>query len=358
VTGLTLCLAASDDSKLFYEGRIMLETIDDKRRVLREMLLARRFEERCYEAYVNHDIGGFLHLYPGQEACAYGVLEAARPGHDYVITGYRDHVHALKAGVSPRAIMAELYGKEAGCSKGRGGSMHLFSLEHRFMGGYALVGGPFPLAAGIAKGIKMKGGDEICISFLGDAANNQGTFHETFNMASIYQLPMLHVCENNRYGIGTAIERSTAMLEQAKRLCGYDVPSNSVDGQDIEVVYAAAREAVEHVRSGKGPFFLELTTYRFRGHSMSDSGAYRSREEVAEWMQRDPITLLRDRLIGQGHLDQATFEAWDKQILDELEKDVIPFSEQAPEPAVADLEKYVFVENDPWVRPTPTGGAR
>ncbi|HFC54484.1 MAG TPA: pyruvate dehydrogenase (acetyl-transferring) E1 component subunit alpha, partial [Gammaproteobacteria bacterium] len=225
----------------------------DKKRLLREMLYARRFEERCYEAYVERKIGGFLHLYPGEEACAIGVLEAARPGRDYVITGYRDHVHAIKCGADPKEVMAELFGKETGSSKGRGGSMHIFDVKHRFMGGYALVGGPFPLAAGIAKALKMKGEEEISICFLGDAANNQGTFHEALNMASLWQLPVLYVCENNLYGIGTRIDRSTAVVEQYKRVCSYDIPAAQVDGQDIEKVYAAAREAVAHVRSGKGP---------------------------------------------------------------------------------------------------------
>src|SRR3990172_8157783 len=226
----------------------------DKKRLLREMLFARRYEERCYEAYVERKIGGFLHLYPGQEACCHGVLEAARPGHDYVITGYRDHVHATKCGSDPKAVMAELYGKETGVCKGRGGSMHIFDDEHRFMGGYALVGGPFPLAAGMAKAIKLKGGDEISICFLGDAANNQGTFHETLNMAALYKLPCLFVCENNQYGIGTAIDRSTAVVDQFKRVCGYNIESAQCDGQDIDVVYEHARKAVDYVRSGKGPY--------------------------------------------------------------------------------------------------------
>jgi pyruvate dehydrogenase E1 component alpha subunit len=197
----------------------------DKKRLLREMLFARRFEERCYEAYVERNIGGFLHLYPGEEACAHGVLEAARVGYDYVITSYRDHVHAIKAGSDPRKVMAELFAKQTGVSKGRGGSMHIFDVEHRFMGGYALVGGPFPLAAGIAKGIQLKGGDEICICFLGDAANNQGTFHESLNMAALWGLPVLYVCENNLYGIGTRIDRSTAVVDQYKRVAAYNIPS-------------------------------------------------------------------------------------------------------------------------------------
>ncbi len=323
--------------------------VADKKRLLREMLFARRFEERCYEAYVERKIGGFLHLYPGQEACAHGVLEAARPGHDYVITGYRDHIHAIKCGADPKAVMAELYAKETGCSKGRGGSMHIFDVAHHFMGGYALVGGPFPLAAGIAKGIKMKGGDEISICFLGDAANNQGTFHESLNMAKLWNLPVLYICENNLYGIGTRIDRSTAVIDQYKRVSGYDIPAAQVDGQDIEVVYAAAKTAVDHVRSGKGPYFLELMTYRYRGHSMSDSNAYRAKDEERMWGTRDPIIILRDRLIEAGEMTMDSYKTLDEEILEQIENDIIKFSEESPEPKLEELEKYVFAENDPYV---------
>ena len=326
----------------------------DKKRLLRSMLYARRFEERCYEAYVERKIGGFLHLYPGQEACAHGVIEAAKPGHDYVITGYRDHVHAILCGAPPTEVMAELYGKETGSSKGRGGSMHIFDVEHRFMGGYALVGGPFPLAVGIGKGIKMKGGDEISICFLGDAANNQGSFHESLNMAKIWQLPVLFICENNLYGIGTRIDRSTAVLDQYKRVCGYDMPAKQVDGQDIEIVYEAAQEAVEYVRSGKGPYFLELKTYRYRGHSMSDSNAYRTKEEEEEWSKRDPVLILRDRLIKEGEYTQEEYEKLDKELIKEIEDEVIKFAEESPEPKVEELEKYVLADNDPYVH----GGAK
>ena len=326
-----------------------------KKRLLREMLFARRFEERCYEAYVERKIGGFLHLYPGQEACVHGVMEAARPGHDYVITGYRDHVHAIKCGADPKAVMAELYGKETGSSKGRGGSMHIFDVKHRFMGGYALVGGPFPLAAGMAKAIKMKGGDEISICFLGDAANNQGTFHETLNMAALWKLPALFVCENNLYGIGTRIDRSTAVVDQYKRVCGYGIASAQEDGQDIEKVYAAAKIAVDHVRSGKGPYFLELMTYRYRGHSMSDSNAYRAKEEERMWSKRDPIILLRDRLIEAGQLTHEDYKQLDTQVLEQIENEIIKFSEESPEPKVEELTKYVLEENDPYVRGKKVG---
>jgi len=322
----------------------------DKKRLLREMLFARRFEERCYEAYVERKIGGFLHLYPGQEACAHGVLEAARPGQDYVITGYRDHVHAIKCGSDPKEVMAELYGRETGSSKGRGGSMHIFDVKHRFMGGYALVGGPFPLAAGMAKAIQMKGGDEIAICFLGDAANNQGTFHESLNMAALWKLPVLYVCENNLYGIGTRIDRSTAVIDQYKRVAAYNIPSAQEDGQDIEKVFKAAQKAVKHVRSGKGPYFLELMTYRYRGHSMSDSNAYRAKDEERMWSKRDPIILLRDRLIEAGELTKDKYKAMDTEILEQIENGIIAFAESSPEPRVEEVGKYVLAENDPWVR--------
>ena len=321
----------------------------DKKRLLREMLFARRFEERCYEAYVERNIGGFLHLYPGEEACAHGVLEAARVGHDYVITSYRDHVHAIKSGSDPRRVMAELFAKETGVSKGRGGSMHIFDVQHRFMGGYALVGGPFPLAAGIAKGIQLKGGDEICICFLGDAANNQGTFHESLNMAALWKLPVFYVCENNLYGIGTRIDRSTAVVDQYKRVSAYNIPSDQVDGQDVELVHKAATKAIKHVRSGKGPYFLELMTYRYRGHSMSDSNAYRAKTEERMWSTRDPIIMLRDRLIDAGKLTLKEYHAMDTDILDEIEDEVIRFATESPEPHMSEVEKYVLAEGDPWV---------
>ena len=325
-----------------------------KKRLLREMLFARRFEERCYEAYVERKIGGFLHLYPGEEACAYGVLEAAKVGHDYVITSYRDHIHAIKSGVDPKTVMAELFAKVTGCCKGLGGSMHIFGVDDHFMGGYALVGGPFPLAAGIAKGIQMKGGDEICICFLGDAANNQGTFHESLNMAKIWNLPVLYVCENNLYGIGTRIDRSTAVVDQYKRVSGYNIPSEQVDGQDVEIVHEAAKKAIDYVRSGNGPYFLELMTYRYRGHSMSDSNAYRGKDEERMWSKRDPIIMLRDRLIDAGKLTEAEYKEMDNDILEQIENEIIKFAEESPEPPLEMLEKYVLIENDPWVK----GGSR
>ncbi len=327
--------------------------MDDKlrHRLLQDMVYARRFEERCYEAYVERKIGGFLHLYPGQEACAYGVMAAARPGHDYVITGYRDHIHAIACGVDPKAVMAELYGKATGCSRGFGGSMHIFDVAHRFMGGYAIVGGPFPLAAGMALALKQQGHDDtISICFLGDAANNQGTFHETMNMASVWELPVLFVCENNLYGIGTALERSTAVHDQYERVAGYDIPAAMADGQDVEAVYDAAKVAVDHVRNNRRPYFLELKTYRFRGHSMSDGGKYRTKEEEAEWKKRDPIRILRDRLIAEGKMTKADYKQIDRGAIKLVEDVSVAFAENSAEPDVTDVTSYVYAEHDPWVR--------
>jgi len=329
----------------------------DKKRLLREMMFFRRFEDRTFEAYMERKIGGFLHLYSGQEAVATGVLEMANVGkgqeNDYVITGYRDHVHAIKTGAQPREVMAELFGKETGSSKGRGGSMHIFDASQNFMGGYALVGQPFPLAAGLALGAKHKGTKQIAICFLGDGANNQGTFHETMNMAVVWNLPVLFVCENNLYAIGTHIDRSTAVRDQYKRVCGYDMKSSQHDGMDIDTVMEAAKEAVDYVRNEQKPYFIEFMTYRYRGHSMSDAKGYRTKDEEEEWMQRDPIKLYSERLIEAGLITADDIKAMHDEIDDEIENDVIKFAEESPEPKVEDLNKYVLDDNpDPrWIGP-------
>jgi pyruvate dehydrogenase E1 component alpha subunit len=325
----------------------------DQKRLLREMIFYRRFEERCFEAYMERKIGGFLHLYSGQEAVATGVLEMTKRGHDYVITGYRDHVHALKAGAPGREVMAELYGKETGSSRGRGGSMHIFDPTVNFMGGYALVGQPFPLAAGLALASKHKGTDQIAICFLGDGANNQGTFHETMNMASVWKLPVLFVCENNQYAIGTRIDRSTAVLDQYKRVCAYNMQASQHDGQDLDVVMESAKKAIDYVRGGNGPYFIEYMTYRYRGHSMSDSAGYRTKEEVEQWQKRDPILIYSEKLKKAGVITDADIKALEKSVDDEIENDVIKFAEESPEPRVEDLNKFVLDDHpDPrWIGP-------
>jgi pyruvate dehydrogenase E1 component alpha subunit len=330
---------------------------EDQKRLLREMIFYRRFEDRTFEAYMERKIGGFLHLYSGQEAVATGVLDKAVVGqgekNDYVITGYRDHVHAIKTGAPPREVMAELFGKETGSSKGRGGSMHIFDASQNFMGGYALVGQPFPLAAGLALGAKHKGSGQIAICFLGDGANNQGTFHETMNMASVWDLPVLFVCENNQYAIGTEISRSTAVLDQYKRMCAYDIKASQHDGMDIDVVMKEAEKAINYVRKESKPYFIEFMTYRFRGHSMSDAKGYRTKEEEAEWEKRDPIKIYSRRLIEAGVVTADDIKAMEKEIDNEIENEIIKFAEDSPEPKVEELDRYVLDDNpDPrWVGP-------
>jgi len=257
--------------------------------MLHDMLLARTFEERAAEEYTKGKIAGFLHLYPGEEAVAVGVLQAAEPS-DYIVSTYREHVHALVRGIPPGVVMAELFGRREGCSKGMGGSMHLFDRERRFMGGYAIVGETYPVATGIAYAIGMRQLPEAVICFFGDGAVNQGTFHESLNMAALWKLPVLFVCENNHYQIGTEIHRHSAVAEVYKRAAGYQIPARRIDGMDVLAVYQATRNALNLIREGTGPQFLEMETYRFRGHSMADPATYRPKVEVQAYTRRDPVT--------------------------------------------------------------------
>ncbi len=344
--------AVGRDSRL-HQSEVSEEADSRRKRLLQEMLFARRFEERCAEAYHHRDIGGFLHLYPGQEACAIGVLDQVQLGSDYVITGYRDHIHAIKTGVDPKRVMAELFGKETGCSKGRGGSMHLFDVGCRFMGGYAVVAEPLPLAAGIAKTLQLQGSNQIVVTLFGDGANNQGTCHETLNMAQLWRLPVLFVCENNLYAIGTALDRSTAVQDQFKRAQGHGLAASQHDGQDLDIVMAAAEEAIDYVRSGRGPYYLELMTYRLRGHSMSDAGSYRSEGEVQQWAQRDPIELFRQRLGEEGLLSTEEFQTLGDTIQKEIDTEIIPYAENSPEPDPNELTRYVLSENSDYITGPP-----
>ncbi|PYO61425.1 MAG: pyruvate dehydrogenase (acetyl-transferring) E1 component subunit alpha, partial [Gemmatimonadetes bacterium] len=268
-----------------------------ERRLLREMLLIRRFEERAAEAYALGKIGGFCHLYIGQEAVAVGALATLRPD-DYVISSYREHGQALVRGIPPGVVMAELFGKATGCSKGKGGSMHLFDASRRFMGGHAIVGGHIPLATGIGFAIKYQGGEQVCLCFFGEAAVNIGAFHEALNMASVWKLPVVFLCENNRYGMGTAFERVAAVTDVVEHACSYDMAAELVNGMDVLEVYRATERAVRRARSGGHPTLLEVRTYRFMGHSMSDPlhGVYRTKDEVEEQKKRDPISQLALKL--------------------------------------------------------------
>jgi pyruvate dehydrogenase E1 component alpha subunit len=287
----------------------------------RQMLRIRRFEERCAEAYSAGRIRGFLHLYIGEEAIAAGAMPCLGPA-DAVISTYREHGHALARGLSMRAVMAEMYGKKAGCSRGRGGSMHLFDVERRFFGGNAIVGGHLPLAVGFALADKQLGRRNVTACFFGDGAVAEGSFHESMNLAALWRLPVLFLCENNRYAMGTALDRHQAETRLQRKAAGYRIPGVEVDGMDVEAVAQAVKTAVDSMREEPGPRFLELLTYRFRAHSMFDAELYRTKEEVQEAMKRDPLTLLA----AKYGLDAGAFE---KEVQAEVE-DAVAFAEAAP----------------------------
>ncbi len=315
-----------------------------ERRMLRQMLLIRRFEEKAAEAYALGKIGGFCHLYIGQEAVAVGSLAALRED-DYVISSYREHGQALTRGVPANAVMAELYGKATGCSKGKGGSMHLFDAGRRFMGGHGIVGGHIPLAAGIGFAIRYKKGDQVCICYFGEAAVNIGAFHEALNMASVYKLPVIFCCENNRYGMGTAFERVAAVTDVVEHACSYDMAAEVVDGMDALAVYAATERAADRARNGGHPTLLEVRTYRYMGHSMSDPlhGVYRTKEEVEEQRKRDPISQLSLKLKEDGALDDAALDALDAEVRAETDE-ATRFAEQSPDPDPAELTTHVLTD--------------
>jgi pyruvate dehydrogenase E1 component alpha subunit len=317
---------------------------EQNRAFLRSMLLQRRFEERCAEAYALGKIGGFCHLYIGQEAISTGALSVLRPD-DYVVTAYRDHGQALARGMTPRSIMAELFGRRDGCAGGKGGSMHLFDAKLNFLGGHGIVGGHIPLAAGVAFAIKYRGGDQVCLCFFGEAAVNIGAFHEALNMAGLWKIPAVFIIENNRYGMGTAVSRAMANEDVATRAATYSMPAESVDAQDVFAVRDAVSRAVERARSEKTPTLLEMRTYRFMGHSMSDavSGTYRTKAELEEEMRRDPIILLHGRMTEAGEIDDATYAKLDEEIKAEVQ-DAWDFADASPEPELDELYAHVVVE--------------
>ena len=310
----------------------------------RDMLLIRRFEEKAGQMYGMGLIGGFCHLYIGQEAVAVGSLAALRDD-DYVISSYREHGQALARGIAANAVMAELFGKATGCSKGKGGSMHLFDAGRRFMGGHGIVGGHVPLAAGIGFAIKYKGGDQVCLCYFGEAAVNIGAFHETLNMASVYKLPVVFCCENNRYGMGTAFERVAAVTDVVEHACSYDIAAELVNGMDALAVYAATERAVDRARKGGHPTLLEVRTYRYMGHSMSDPlhGVYRTKEEVEEQKKRDPISQLALKLTEDGALDQVALDALDAEVRAEVEE-AVHFADESPDPDPAELGTHVLAD--------------
>ncbi len=313
--------------------------------LLRTMLLIRRFEERCAELYSSSRIRGFLHLYVGEEAVAAGVLGCLGPD-DTVVSTYREHGHALARGVPPEALMAEMFGKVTGCSRGRGGSMHLFDRATRFVGGNAVVAGGLPLAVGTALADVLRGRRQVTVCFIGDGAVAEGEFHESMNLAALWRLPLLVVCENNQYAMGTALRKEHARTDLALRASSYGVAAWPVDGMDVLAVREGARLAVEQIRGGAGPHFLEMQTYRFRAHSMYDSDRYRDKAEVAAWKERDPIDRLVASLRSAGRLDDddlARVEGEISALLDEA----VAAAEQAPLEPVEDLCRFVVSEREP-----------
>src|SRR6478609_9121178 len=309
---------------------------DDDLHAYREMLMIRRFEEKSGQMYGMGLIGGFCHLYIGQEAVVVGMQLATKPG-DQVITGYRDHGHMLACGMESRGVMAELTGRRGGLSKGKGGSMHMFSKEKHFYGGHGIVGAQVSLGTGIAFANHYRQNGNVCLTYFGDGAANQGQVYESFNMAQLWKLPVVYVIENNRYAMGTSVSRASAQTDFSKRGVSFGIPGEQVDGMDIRAVYAAGQPAIEHARSGKGPYILEMQTYRYRGHSMSDPAKYRTKDEVARMREEyDPIEQVRRRLLESWKLSEDELKAIDSKVR-EIVNEAAEFATHDPEPDPAEL---------------------
>ena len=314
-----------------------------------DMLLIRRFEEKVGQLYIQQKFGGFCHLYIGQEAIVAGTITASRPTDSHMTT-YRDHAHPLALGTDPRVLMAELYGRTTGCSKGKGGSMHFFDKEKNFMGGHGIVGAQIPMGTGVAFAEKYKGTDNVCFVSMGDGAVRQGALHETFNMAMMWKLPVIYIIENNNYAMGTSVERSTNVEDLSKIGDSYAMPSKSVNGMSPEAVHEAIAEACERARRGDGPTLLDIRTYRFKGHSMSDPQKYRTKEEVAEWMEKDPIDHCLEVIKENNWLTEveiADIATWVKK---EVEESIV-FAENSPYPAPEELYEDVYMQKDyPYIK--------
>ena len=308
----------------------------------RSMLLIRRFEERAGQLYGMGLIGGFCHLYIGQEAIAVGMQSIKVPG-DQIITGYRDHGHMLAAGMDAKAVMAELTGRAAGVARGKGGSMHMFDVEAGFFGGHGIVGAQVSLGTGLGFANRYKENGNVSFTYFGDGAANQGQVYESFNMAELWSLPVVYVIENNQYAMGTSVARASAETHLFKRGASFNIPGEAVDGMDVEAVREAGARAAEHARSGKGPYLLEMNTYRYRGHSMSDPAKYRTRDEVDEVKKtRDPIDHFRERLLQLGHVDEASLKAIDADVK-KIVSDSAEFARTAPEPDLSELYTDVYL---------------
>lgn len=317
---------------------------DELLELYRQMVLIRRFEEKSAELYAEGKIGGFLHLYIGEEAIAVGACKALQPK-DHLLTAYRDHGWAIARGLDAGRVMAELLGKATGVSGGKGGSMHLASAEHRYWGGHAIVGGHLPVATGVGLAVRYKDEPDAVICVLGEGTTNIGYFHESINLAAVWKLPVVFLVENNQYGMGTEVGRASAVTNIYEKGCAYDIANRQLNGQDVIEMYENVGEALDYARK-EGPVLLEALTYRYSGHSMGDPERYRTKAEIEEWRARDPIARLEDQLVAKGHADPAAFDETRRKVEEEL-AGIVRFAEESPEPEDAALCEYVFVDPIP-----------
>jgi pyruvate dehydrogenase E1 component alpha subunit len=310
--------------------------------IYHQMVLIRRLEEEAAQLYQQGKIGGFLHLYIGQEAVSTGLISARKP-QDRIITAYRDHGVAINVGIPAKQVMAELLGKATGMSKGKGGSMHMADVDKNFWGGHAVVGAHLPIAAGLALGDQYSSRDGVTVCMFGDGATNIGYFHEAVNLSKVWRLPIIWVCENNQYGMGTSVERASAVSEIRRKADGYDIPNEVVNGMNVMEVRAASERVLEQVRGGNGPYFLEITTYRFRGHSMGDPERYRQQEEVKCWEAEDPIGIYRDYLLAKQKYTESELAELERKVAVEI-KEAVEFAESSPEPEPSALFEHIYVD--------------
>jgi pyruvate dehydrogenase E1 component alpha subunit len=315
---------------------------DELKDLLYKMIYLRRFEEKAGEMYTMGKFRGFCHLYIGEEAVAVGALSTIRDD-DYVLASYREHAHCLIKGSDGGRVMAELFGKERGVSKGKGGSMHLFDIEKNFWGGHAIVAGHLPLATGMGFAIKYEGKDQVVLCFFGEGSVNQGTFHESLNLASVWKLPVIYCIENNRYGMGTAVERATSLYDICQKACAYDIPNIHIDGMDVLNVKKAFEEAVKKAREEKAPTLIEAVTYRFRGHSMADPAHYRTKEELEEQKKRDPVETFKKKLMQKKVISEKDVKDIEKEIEEKINQ-AVEFADKSPEPPLDSLYEDLYIE--------------
>ena len=327
-------------SKSDSETPAFAEDRDTLVKIYHEMVLIRRFEEKCAESYSLGKIGGFCHLYIGQEAVAVGAISLLRRD-DYVLTSYREHGQAIAKGISPEAVMAELYGKRTGCSHGKGGSMHMFDKDVNFLGGHAIVGGQIPLATGVAFAAKYQETDRVTLCFFGEAAVNQGAFHESLNMAQLWKLPCIYICENNMYGMGTSLERAMSFQDVAQKSCAYELESEFVDGMDVLAMRQATERAIKRAREDSLPTLIEARTYRYMGHSMSDPGNYRTRAEIEKYQERDPIKTFEKKLKDGGVITDKDITNIEAQVKEVVER-AVRFADESPLPDPSELYTDVY----------------